>query len=482
MSKRRQGRHHPVARRRPGRASEDGLSWTFTLKKDVTFTDGTPFDAAAVVSRTSSTCRTRRRCRPPGYLALGKVATVEAVDATRCGSTSRAPTAPCWSPCRSRGWRWSRPTAIARSQAVELRVAGRHRPVRRSTKWVKQDHVIARPERRTTPRRRPTPRTTGRRTSTTIVWRFIPDSASRYAALQAGAGRRDRQRPARHARRRGEGLDEIKAIDAPRPGASDRIELNSATGAVRRRARPRGVHPRRRRERRHRVTVLRHGEAVVLAAVECREATPTPTRALFGVDTEAANTLLDEAGWTRSDDATATGRRTAPPDRAVPGQHEPVDPGRAVALRADPGRSAKTLGFDVQISSRSTCRAGTGRSAPNDYELVSAPYTKVGPGRARASSTTRRASPRRRAATSPTTPRWTDPKLDDLLTQAGAGVRRERAGRPLRAGAEDRSSTGYYVLPLYDQQNHYLLRTSVHGRPRAADGVDADVLRRLAGK
>ncbi|MES1169868.1 MAG: ABC transporter substrate-binding protein, partial [Leifsonia sp.] len=28
--------------------SEDGLSWTFTLKKDVTFTDGTPVDAEAI--------------------------------------------------------------------------------------------------------------------------------------------------------------------------------------------------------------------------------------------------------------------------------------------------------------------------------------------------------------------------------------------------------------------------------------------------
>ena len=60
-----------------------------------------------------------------------------------------------------------------------------------------------------------------------IDWRFLPDSASRYAALQAGTVdvidnvQPDTLVAAKRSR-------DLVAIDAPRPGASNRIELNSS--------------------------------------------------------------------------------------------------------------------------------------------------------------------------------------------------------------------------------------------------------------
>ena len=60
--------------------SSDGLSWTFTLRDDVSFTDGTPFDAAAVAANVAH-LQDPETLSSTGYLALQKVTGVEAVDA-----------------------------------------------------------------------------------------------------------------------------------------------------------------------------------------------------------------------------------------------------------------------------------------------------------------------------------------------------------------------------------------------------------------
>ncbi len=54
------------------------------------------------------------------------------------------------------------------------------------------------------------------------------------------------------------------------------------------------------------------------------------------------------------------------------------------------------------------------------------------------------------------------PQLDALLRKAGqesdAATRQDLYDQAQKIVLE-----GYYVLPLYDQQNHFLYRTSVHG-------------------
>ena len=60
-----------------------------------------------------------------------------------------------------------------------------------------------------------------------ITWRFIPEAATRYAALQAGEVQIiDNAQP--DAIAAAAKNDAIKHLDAPRPGASNRIELNSS--------------------------------------------------------------------------------------------------------------------------------------------------------------------------------------------------------------------------------------------------------------
>ncbi|WP_233266669.1 ABC transporter substrate-binding protein [Tomitella fengzijianii] len=57
--------------------SDDGMSWTLTLRDGITFSDGTPLDAAAVVA---STERYNRLNGPDAQVFTDSVASVEAVD------------------------------------------------------------------------------------------------------------------------------------------------------------------------------------------------------------------------------------------------------------------------------------------------------------------------------------------------------------------------------------------------------------------
>src|SRR6478609_3843737 len=61
--------------------SDDLLTWDFTLVDDVTFTDGTPFDAAAVKANIEH-LQDPDTGSSTGYLAVQKVESVEVVDAT----------------------------------------------------------------------------------------------------------------------------------------------------------------------------------------------------------------------------------------------------------------------------------------------------------------------------------------------------------------------------------------------------------------
>src|SRR5690554_5966557 len=59
--------------------ADDGLSWEFSLRDDVSFTDGTPFNADAVRANVAHLLDPET-ASSTGYLALGKVASTESVD------------------------------------------------------------------------------------------------------------------------------------------------------------------------------------------------------------------------------------------------------------------------------------------------------------------------------------------------------------------------------------------------------------------
>jgi peptide/nickel transport system substrate-binding protein len=99
--------------------------------------------------------------------------------------------------------------------------------------------------------------------------------------------------------------------------------------------------------------------------------------------------------------------------------------------------------------------------AANDYNLVSAPYTKVGPDVLRTlySSDSIVPAPSGYFAN---LAQVSIPELDALLT-AAAQVTDVEQRTQLYADAQRIVLEGYYILPLYDQQNHYLYNTDLKG-------------------
>src|SRR5690554_4889215 len=163
--------------------AEDGLSWEFTLRDDVSFTDGTPLNAEAVQANVEHLLDPAT-ASSTGYLALGKVASTDIVDEHVIRFNLSAPDS---SLLDSLSMPWvaiQSPAAMERGQDVNC-----ESPVGTGpfvvTDWAKQDSItLERNEDYNSP-----PADAdhdGVAWLDQVIWRFIPDSASRYSALQGG--------------------------------------------------------------------------------------------------------------------------------------------------------------------------------------------------------------------------------------------------------------------------------------------------------
>ena len=434
--------------------ADDGLSWEFTLRDDVTFTDGTAFDAAAVAANVAH-LQNPETGSSTGYLALQNVTGVEAVDATTARFTLSQPDSGLLDSLSQPWLAIESPTALERPADVNC-----ESPVGTGpfvvTKWDRQQSVtLERNDDYTSPPADAAHK--GAAYLKTIEWRFLPDSASRYAALQSGTvDMIDNVQPDTIVAAKGE--DQIEEINAPRPGASNRIELNSSKAPfddVRVREafiRSANVDDS--------VTSLFFGTAErSYSALSSVEKFGTSDPSLFDYDQDAAAKLLDEAGWAERD---ADGYRTkggvtlevdfpVSTNQSIPAE---------VSLFEQLQSTAKEAGFKVNLEPLDLS-SWYGVLGENDYNLVSAPYTKVGADVLRIlfdSSATVPAPSGYFANHS----QVKDPALDALLEAANAtSDDAERAD--LYAQAQEIILGGFYILPLYDQQNHYLLRSDVKG-------------------
>ena len=93
---------------------------------------------------------------------------------------------------------------------------------------------------------------------------------------------------------------------------------------------------------------------------------------------------------------------------------------------------------------------------------VSAPYTKVGPDVLRILFHSDGITPAPSGYFA-NHAQVDDPKLDDLLTEAGRESDADEAQVPLRPRRRSIVLEGFYILPLYDQQNHFLLGAGLEG-------------------
>ncbi|QAY73974.1 ABC transporter substrate-binding protein [Agromyces protaetiae] len=434
--------------------SLDGLTWDFTLKDDVEFTDGTPFDAAAVKANVEHV-QDPETGSSTGWLALAKIAEVEVVAPDHARFHLSAPDSALLESL-SQPW-----TAIESPAGIErgtdencLAPIGTGPFIVKD--WVKQDRIsFVRNDDYNSPPA--DAEHDGPTALDGIEWRFIADPATRYAALQSGdVDVIDNAQPdaiAAASEERG-----ITHLDAPRPGASNRIEFNSAQAPF---------DDVRVREAFVRAVDVDAGIEGLFFDTAPRSFSPLssvePTSfsdpSLFTVDPDEANRLLDEAGWTERD---SDGTRMK--DGARLTARFPVSTNQSVAaeqsLFEQLAKGAADVGFDVQITLLDLS-SWYGALAAHEYELVSAPYTKVGPDVLRIVYHS--------ASTVPAPSGYfanlaqvKDPEIDAALDAASASQdEAERAD--LYKQVQQRLLEQFHLLPIYDQQNHFLISTKVEG-------------------
>ncbi|NQX11707.1 ABC transporter substrate-binding protein [Microbacteriaceae bacterium VKM Ac-2855] len=443
-------------------ASDDGLTYDITLREGVTFTDGTPFDAAAVATNIAHLQDPNTKSST-GYLAVAKITGVEAVSATEAKISLSAPDSALLESLSQPWTAMQSPAGIARGTDANCADPIGTGPFT-VTEWVKQDHItLERNDDYVASAADPSGEGghDGPAYLETITWRFIPDSASRYAALQAGeVDVIDNAQP--DTIKTASTASGITVLNAPRPGSSNRLELNSGQApfddAAVREAFIRGVGVN------DGIDSLFFGTAErSYSPLSSVEATAYSEPALFeeaGTDDEiaAAEALLDDAGWTvgadgirEKDGQKLTLRLPVSTNQSIPAEQSLFEQIQA---------NAKTLGFDVQISllDLSSWYAAL---AANEYEIVSAPYTKVGPDVLRTLYDSAGITPAPSGYFA-NHAQVNDPALDALLTEASATLDAD-ARADLYQQAQKIVLDGYYILPLYDQQNTFLLSDSVQG-------------------
>ncbi|MDR6573918.1 peptide/nickel transport system substrate-binding protein [Curtobacterium sp. 320] len=429
--------------------SDDGRTLTFTLRDDVTFTDGTPFDAAAVVANIEHV-QDPATASSTGYLALQSITKATATDDHTVTLTLSRPDSALLESFSQPWVGMESPKALERSQAVNCESPVGTGPFE-VTGWKHGDRVTLRKNADYTPLRGSTePRLDG------ITWRFLPDSTSRYAALQSGqVDVIDNAQPDQLKAASSKGS--IRDLDAPRPGASNRLELNSGHGVFRdeavRKAFIAGA------EIDPGIRSLFLGTAKrsysVLSSVEPYGYSD---KSLFQYSPTKAKRLLDDAGWKVGSDGIREkdGEQLTVTFPVSTNQSVPAERSLFQQIQA----SEKAVGFKVVLQELDLS-SWYAALAANEYDVVSAPYTKVGADVLRILYDSASITPAPSGYFA-NLAQLDDPKLDDLLQRAAQTSDTSERGDLYEQAQEIILSSGT-VLPLYDQQNHFLLRSSVHG-------------------
>lgn len=434
--------------------SSDGLSWEFTLRDNVYFSDGSPFDAAAVQANIAH-IQDPETGSSTGYLALQKVTGTESVSPQVVRLTLAEPDSALLESLSQPWLAMEAPDGLARSQDENCAAPIGTGPFVVKN-WVKQDSItFVRNDSYHTPPADAAHK--GPAYLEKIIWRFIPDTASRYAALQAGeVDVIDNAQPDTISQ--AEKSNSIRHLDAPRPGASNRIELNAGKAPFN----DEGV-----REAFIRSANVDDGVASLFQGTAKRsysalsgvESLGVKRPDLFEYDQKAAGQLLDSAGWSKRDSAgyrVKDGVRLTVQFPVSTNQSIPAEQSLFEQIQA----TTKTAGFEVKLTPMDLS-SWYGALGTGDYDAVSAPYTKVGPDVLRILYHSAGITPAPSGYFANHS-QVNDPKLDALLTRAGqVSAADERAS--LYTEAQNRILEGFYILPLYDQQNHFLLSMKVTG-------------------
>ncbi|WP_026818766.1 ABC transporter substrate-binding protein [Arthrobacter castelli] len=434
--------------------SKDGLSWTITVRDDVHFTDGVKLNAKAVQANIEH-LKDPATGSSTGYLALEKVTGTEIVDEDTIRINLSEPDSALLESLSQPWLAIQSPKALKRSKEKNCQSPVGTGPFKVAD-WDKQNSItLVRNEDYNSPPADAAHQ--GPAYLEKITWRFIPDSASRYAALQSGeVDVIDNVQPDTiNAARDNESIEHL---NAPRPGASNRIELNSG--------KPPFNDPLVREAFVHSANV---NAAISSLFFDTAERSYSPLSSveelgysapdLFTYNPEKANKLLDKAGWDQRDEQgyrVKNGKRLSLKFPVSTNQSIPAE----ISLFEQIQATAKKVGFDVNLELMDLS-SWYGALAANEYNLVSAPYTKVGPDVLRILYHSDGIKPAPSGYFANLS-QLDDPKLDKLLTEAGRETDPKRRAE-LYEKAQKIILNGYYILPLYDQQNHFLHRSNVEG-------------------
>jgi peptide/nickel transport system substrate-binding protein len=435
--------------------SDDGLTVDVALRDGIEFTDGTPFDAAAVVANVEH-MQDPDTASSTAILALGKVVSVEAVDPLTARFTLSEPDSALQESLAQTWLAMESPAGLARGMDANCAQPIGTGPFVFS-EWVKQDHVLL--TRNDSYTSAPDGAAhDGPAYLDEIVWRFIPDPATRFAALQSGeVDVIDEMQPDNvvAATADGSGLD---VLTGALPGASIRLELNSGYAPF-------------------------DDELVRKAFIKAADVNPGIQSLFFGtvdrsysvlssstpfgasfedeytVDADEANRLLDEAGWTERD---ADGYRTK--DGARLTVDFPVSTNQSipaeVSLFEQIQATTKEVGFDVQLHPMDLS-SWYAALASWDFGVTSAIYTKNSPDVLRILYHSDNIQPAP-SGYHPNHSHVSIPELDEALTAAGQTADPDER-EELYATAQRILAEGAYVLPLYDHLSKIGYTSTVQG-------------------
>ncbi|MER7394283.1 ABC transporter substrate-binding protein [Streptomyces sp. NPDC000151] len=422
------------------RVSPDGKDYTFRLRKDVRFTDGTRFDAAAVKANFDHMVDPDTQSGTAGgYLQPYERTTVEGrwtatVHLKRAYSPLLHMLAQAFLGMES-------PKALKRSKEANCAAPVGTGPfvVRR---WNRQsDVVLVRNDRYNSPP--PYAKHRGPAHVRKVVWRFIPEPATRFAAVQSGqvdvidALPPEDQRLAQQDER-------LRVVVRDRPGNPTNLALNTA--------RP-PFDDRRVREAFLRSADVQDGLKSVFFGQYRRAGGPLSyvTQAYdpgyenaWTYDPAAAGRLLDRAGWTGRDSAgyrTQHGRRLT----AEVLLKSDISPNQ-LALMEQIQATAKAVGFDLRLLRLDTATV-TDRYNKGEYDLRDGYWNTNTPDVLRTMFGSEYAV---RNGIHSNSSYVRDPKLDGLL-RAALSSTDEAEQRRLYARAQRIVSAGAYQLTLYPQ-------------------------------
>ena len=432
----------------------DGLSWDVPLREGVTFTDGTAFDAEAVVANMKH-LKDPATKSSTGFLALAKVQDVVAVDPRTVRFVLSEPDSALLESLAQTWLAIESPAGLARTQEENCLAPIGTGPFVVET-WTKQQSVtFTRNDKYSSP-----PADAGHEGPAAVQrleWRFIPDSAARLAALQSGeVDVIDSVQPDAVAQFRQSG--QFETVLGARPGVTARIELNSTRAPF----------------DDAKVREAFSASADIDAAVQSlyfgtldrstsvlSSSTPfaVPHPEAYPFDQAAANRLLDEAGWTTRD---ANGIRTK---NGVPLTVKfPVSTNQSipaeVSLFEQIQQSAKQVGFDVQIE-QLDLSTWYERSGAWEFDAIVAPYSKDSADVLRIVYDSAGTVPAPSGYHANNTG-LKSPELDATVQEA-ARVSDPAQRAALYATAQDIIAKGHYVVPLYDQMVQFAVSPKVQG-------------------